>query len=65
MDDLLTAADVERLAGERGLTMPQVCDQVGIAYTTFWRWKVAKGEPSLSVYRRLRDAVQPPIQKDP
>lgn len=67
MDDL-TAADIERMAGERGMTMPQVCETIGIAYTTFWRWKAARGEPSLSVYRRLRDAVslkpQPKARND-
>lgn len=63
MDDL-TAADIERLAAERGRTMQQVCADLGIAYTTFWRWKAKRGEPSLTVYRRFRDAVSNPVETD-
>jgi len=61
-EDNLCAADIERMATERGRTMQQVCADLGVAYTTFWRWRAGKGEPSLSMYRRLRDAVSTPTE---
>jgi len=57
MDELLSAADVERLAGEAGLSIKDVCARAGIAHTTFYRWKSGKTEPTLDVYRRILDAL--------
>lgn len=58
-DDLLSPADVERMAFERGMKLKQVCQRAGIAQSTFWRWKAGKTEPTLDVYRRVRDALAP------
>lgn len=57
MDDLLTAADVERLRLERGLTIAQLCALAGVASTIFTRWKAGRYEPTMSNYRKLRDAI--------
>jgi transcriptional regulator with XRE-family HTH domain len=57
MDDLLSAADVERLAREGGLTIKEVCARARIAQSTFSRWRAGKTEPTLDVYRRIRDAL--------
>jgi predicted transcriptional regulator len=59
MDDLLTPADIERLAREAGISLADACRRAGIAQSTFSRWKAGKTEPTLGVYRRLRDAVMP------
>jgi transcriptional regulator with XRE-family HTH domain len=57
MDELLTPDDIERLAKLAGLTLKEVCSRAGIAQSTFSRWKAGATEPTLDVYRRLRDAV--------
>jgi transcriptional regulator with XRE-family HTH domain len=59
MDELLSPADVERLAVEAGLSLKQVCARAGIAHTTFYRWKAGKTRPTMDVYERIRDAVRP------
>jgi transcriptional regulator with XRE-family HTH domain len=58
MTDLLSPSDVETLAAKAGKTMAQVCREAGIAPSTFTRWKAGITEPSLPVYRRIRDVVQ-------
>jgi transcriptional regulator with XRE-family HTH domain len=60
MSELLTPTDVERLAKQAGLTLKQVCERAGIAQSTFSRWKGGVTEPTLDVYRRIRDAVAEP-----
>jgi transcriptional regulator with XRE-family HTH domain len=57
MDELLTPRDIELLAKSKGLTLVDVCKQAGIAESTFFRWKKGVSEPTLDVYRRLRDVV--------
>lgn len=59
MEELLSPDDVERLAAEAGLSLKDVFDRAGIARTTFYRWKTGKNEPTLRVYRRIRDALRP------
>ncbi|MBX9594312.1 MAG: helix-turn-helix domain-containing protein [Roseomonas sp.] len=59
MTDLLSPSDVERLAKQAGKTLKQVCETAGIAQSTFSRWKRGQTEPTLDVYRRIRDAVAP------
>lgn len=59
MSDLLTPSDIEAKAKEAGLSMKQVCARADIAQSTFWRWKNGMTEPTLDVYRRLRDAIAP------
>lgn len=57
MTDLLTPADIKRLASERGMTMAAVCAKAGIATSTFSRWQAGKTEPSIGVYRQIVDAI--------
>lgn len=59
MSELLTPADIERMAADAGLTMNQVFQRAAVAHTTFYRWKSGKTSPSLQVYRRLAEAVRP------
>lgn len=59
MNELLSPADVERLACEAGISLKEVFARAGIAHTTFYRWKAGKTEPTLDVYRRIRDALGP------
>lgn len=57
MCELLTPADIKRLAAERGLTLASVCAKAGIATSTFTRWQAGHTEPTLTVYRRIVEAV--------
>lgn len=59
MNELLSPADIERLAAEAGIPLREVFARAGIAHTTFYRWKAGKTEPTLDVYRRIRDALRP------
>lgn len=65
MADLMTAEDIERRAGELGKPMKRVCEEAGIAVSTFWRWKTGKVEPTLGVYRRVVAAVTPQPEPRP
>lgn len=65
MHDLLSPAEVERLAGEAGLSMAEVCRRAGIAQSTFTRWKAGRTEPSIGVYRRIVQAMEAPATPDP
>jgi transcriptional regulator with XRE-family HTH domain len=57
MADLLSPADIERLARAKGMTLRDICAAAGIAYSTFGRWKRGETSPTLDVYRRLVAAV--------
>jgi len=59
MNELLTPADIERLAKEAGITIGDVCRAAKIAPSTWSRWKKGQTSPTLDVYTRLRDAVAP------
>jgi transcriptional regulator with XRE-family HTH domain len=58
MDELLTPSDIERIAAEAGITVPELCKRAGIAHTTFYRWKKKRTSPSIAVYERLRNALR-------
>lgn len=62
MDDLLTALEIESKASESGLSMAEVCRRAGIAHSTFTRWKAGRTDPTLDVYRKLRDVVARPAE---
>jgi transcriptional regulator with XRE-family HTH domain len=53
----MTPIDVEDMAKKAGMTMAEVCRRAGVAKSTFTRWKNGSTEPTLDVYRRLRDAA--------
>jgi predicted transcriptional regulator len=57
MSDLLTPADIERLARKLGITMAEVCRRAGIATSIFTRWKSGLTSPSYRNYQRIIDAV--------
>jgi transcriptional regulator with XRE-family HTH domain len=59
MSELLSPSEVEHLARARGLTIRALCREVGIAPSTFTRWKSGETEPTLGVYRRIVAAVAP------
>lgn len=65
MGDLLTPADVEKLAERAGIPIAEVCRRAGVASSIFSRWKSGKTEPNLENYRRIRDVVLglPPRRK--
>ena len=57
MSDLLTPADIERLARELGIPMAEVCRRAGIATSIFQRWKGGLTSPSYRNYQRIIDVV--------
>tara|TARA_R110002126_G_scaffold2345_11_gene13523 strand:+ start:439 stop:726 length:288 start_codon:yes stop_codon:yes gene_type:complete len=57
MQDLLTPHQIEAHATAAGLSMAEVCRRAQVATSTFSRWKSGKTEPTLDVYRRLRNAA--------
>ena len=56
--DFLTPEDVERLRRERGLSITDFCHHAGVASTIFTRWKSGRYEPTMSNYRKMRDALR-------
>lgn len=57
---LLTPAEMEDLAAEAGITMAEACKRAGIAWSTFYRWRVGTTQTTLGVYRRLCEAITKP-----
>jgi transcriptional regulator with XRE-family HTH domain len=57
MADSLTPQEIEAAAVAAGISMAEVCRRARVAPSTFSRWKAAKTEPTLGVYRRLRAAA--------
>jgi transcriptional regulator with XRE-family HTH domain len=53
----LTPRQIEELAENAGKSMRRVCEEAGIAQSTFSRWKAGDTEPTLGVYRRILAAV--------
>ncbi|WP_366142619.1 helix-turn-helix domain-containing protein [Acetobacter orientalis] len=53
----MTPHQIEEIARENGLTMQQVCQTAGVAYSTFTRWRQKKTEPRIGVYSRLVNAA--------
>lgn len=58
-----TASYIEGRARRAGLTMEQLCDNAGVAVSTFYRWRMGITEPRLDVYRRLLHASAPRPRK--
>ena len=58
MDTLLSPEDIERLATEAGLTVPELCRRAAIAHTTFYRWKNKDTRPTMAVYERIVAALR-------
>lgn len=57
MNGFTTAADIERVAKENGLTMKRVCWLAGVAESTFQRFKAGSDPKQLTV-RRLMFAAE-------
>lgn len=62
MSDLLTPDDIERMAREAGKTIKAVCEEAGVAQSTFSRWRRGHTEPTLDVYRRISAAASTPAR---
>ena len=63
MGDLLTPADVERMAQRAGVPLVEVCRRAGVAPSIFSRWKSGKTQPNLANYQRIRDAAEALVPK--
>lgn len=57
MHKLMTPQQIETIAKENGLTMRQVCQTAGVAFSTFTRWRQKKTEPRIGIYTRLVNAA--------
>lgn len=60
MHDLMTPQQIEEMARQNGLSMRQVCQVAGIAFSTFTRWRQQKTEPRIGIYARLVIAASAP-----
>jgi hypothetical protein len=60
MSHLLSPQEIEAKAKEAGLSMAMLCDRAGINLSTFYRWKAGTTSPSVAVYQRLCEAMEPP-----
>lgn len=58
MTELLTAADVERMARDAGISVGELCRRAQIAPTTLSRWRAGKTQPQMRVYQRIVDALR-------
>jgi len=55
---ILTAAEYVARVRQSGSTLAEICRKAGIAPSTLTRWQSGETEPTLSVYRRLIEAVE-------
>lgn len=60
MSHLLSPQEIEARAKEAGLSMATLCERAGIALSTFYRWKAGTTSPSVAIYQRLCEAMEPP-----
>jgi transcriptional regulator with XRE-family HTH domain len=60
MGHLLSPREMEAKAKELGLSMEVLCERAGIAPSTFYRWKAGTTSPSVAIYQRLCEAMEPP-----
>lgn len=51
-------SDLEQLCLIEGIALKQVLHRAGVAYSTWWRWKVGKNEPLQGTLRRLNAVVR-------
>lgn len=64
MADLLSPQDIEQLGADAGLSVADICRRAGIAHSTFTRWRKGDTEPTLDVYRRIRNVVLPTVSTE-
>jgi transcriptional regulator with XRE-family HTH domain len=55
---MMTLKQIEDSASKAGITMRELCQRAGIAYTTYWRWSSGKSEPKLSKLEKLIQAAK-------
>jgi transcriptional regulator with XRE-family HTH domain len=58
MGDLLSPAEIERLADDAGLSVAELCKRANVAHTTFYRWRLGRTSPSLDIYQRLKEVLR-------
>jgi AcrR family transcriptional regulator len=61
-DRLPSAAKIEEQAQAAGLSIPDLCAAVGVAPSTFYRWR-GGAKISADLLQRFMDAVVPPVAK--
>ena len=54
----MTLKQIEQAAAKAGITMRELCQRAGIAYTTYWRWASGKSEPKQSKLAKLIRAAK-------
>jgi predicted transcriptional regulator len=59
MAHVVSPDEIEAKAKAAGLSIAEVCRRARVAQSTFSRWKVGKTKPTLGVYQRLCEAVEP------
>lgn len=50
--------EVEQRAKAAGMTMASILAEVGVAQTTWWRWRKDGVEPRIGTLRKVRHALE-------
>ena len=58
MDELLTPTQIETMAKAAGVPMNELLRRAGVGVSVFQRWKNGANTPTLTTYRRIRDAAK-------
>jgi len=58
MQKTASADEIEARAAAAGLTVRDLCREVGIAESTFWRWKSDRHSVKVSIYDRMVDVIE-------
>jgi transcriptional regulator with XRE-family HTH domain len=59
MVHVMSPHEIEAKAKAAGLSIAEVCRRARVAQSTFTRWKAGETSPTLRVYERLCEAVEP------
>jgi hypothetical protein len=54
----ILCADIERAAGEVGLSIWALCHEAKTHPTTFSKWKTGHAEPSFRIVRKMIEVIQ-------
>jgi len=55
--------DIERRLKERGISVHQFCQDIGVSRTTWQRWKAGVVNPRLETWLRVQELVPPKEKK--
>lgn len=57
MDSSEMIRDLEAQARAKGLSISDVCQEAGVARSTFTRWKAGSHEPNMRTFQKISEAI--------